>query len=324
MTILESFGLIGTLASIAGLLYGIYYARANRRVKSLLYDTSLPVPLATAQSPEDAYSLSVVFCRKGEIEERISSAHVQFLRFANLGRESIRRTDIAPSNPLRVYVQGARTLDISLSSASRAVNCVTASGVELTDHSAYVDITFDFLDFQDGGVVKVLTEGGRAKIRLVGDIIGMPEGIRQCNEVQSIGLFNIIGFAFGCLFQIAALVLAILAYNWITGSWTHVWVLALPFVAIILPGIIIAIIASTIWPDQKIRLPSSLGFPKWFQELRVNQMLGLPRSRESLGEGNLSDVVKNLEGRDQKDNAPNGGPAMPVGNSDAPGMRRHE
>ena len=169
---------------------------------------------------------------------------------------------IAPSNPLRVYVkvQNARYQFVM---PSRVVNCVTASGVELTDHSAYADITFDFLDFQDGGVIKVLTEGGRAKIRLVGDIIGMPEGIRHCNEVQSIGPFNIIGFAFGCLFQIAALVLAILAYNWITGSWTHVWVLALPFVAIILPGIIFAIIASTIWPDQKIRLPSSLGLPKW-------------------------------------------------------------
>ena len=232
-------------------------------MKFLLYDTSLPVPLATAQSPEDDYSLSVVFCRKGEKEERISSAHVQFLRFANLGRESIRRTDIAPSNPLRVYVQGARTLDISLSSASRAVNGVTASGVELTDHSAYADINFDFLDFQDGGVVKVLTEGGSAKIQLVGDIIGMPEGIRHCNEVQSIGLINIIGIALGCLFQIAALVLAILTYNWITGSWTHVWVLALPFMAFILPGIIIALIAATVWP----RSNDSLAIESWVTEV---------------------------------------------------------
>jgi hypothetical protein len=100
MTVLEGVGLIGGVVSVAGLLCAIYYARKSRRVKMLVYDTSWSVPLATAQSPEDEYSLSVIFRRKGEAEERIANAHVRFLRFANLGKEPIRRSDIAPANPL--------------------------------------------------------------------------------------------------------------------------------------------------------------------------------------------------------------------------------
>ena len=280
MTNLEAIGLIGGIASVAGLLYAIYYARTNRRIKLLLYDTSWSVPLATAQSPEDDYSLSVSFQRKGQKEEKINSVHVQFLRFANLGKEPIRRTDIAPGNPLRIVVDGVRPLDISLSGSSRSVSKIDVSNVNLDVDHAKADITFDFLDFQDGAVIKVLTEGSKGKIRLEGDIIGMPEGIRRCDEVRSLGLLNKIGCTLGGLLQATALVLAVLAYRWITGSWSHVWVLSLPFLALILPGIIIAIIAATIWPDEEIPLPATLALPKWFRRLPHYRMLRHPDARE--------------------------------------------
>jgi hypothetical protein len=267
MTVLEGIGLIGGVASVAGLLYAINYARRSRRVKMLVYDTSLSVPLATAQSPEDEYSLSVIFQRKDKAEERIASAHVQFLRFANLGKEPVRRSDIAPANPLRVNVDGVRTLDIALSHASRPVARVDIAGVCLGKEHSHADLTFDFLDFQDGGVVKILTEGGRGKITISGDIIGMPEGIRRCDEIHPLGLLNKIGGVLVGLLMISALILVPFEYRWITGSWQHVWVLTLPFFAIIFPGVIIAIVASTLWPSEKVPLPNTLALPRWFTRL---------------------------------------------------------
>lgn len=291
MTVLEGIGLVGGVASVSGLLYAMYYARRSRRIKMLLYDTSWAVPLATAQSPEDDYSLSVIFERKGETEERISSAHVQFLRFANLGKEPIRRGDIAPANPLRVNIDGVRTLDIALSGSSRPVARVDIANIDLGREHAQADLTFDFLDFQDGGVVKILTEGGRAKINMSGDIIGMPEGIRRCDEIRPIGLLNKVGGVLSFLFLTSALVLVPFAYRWITGSWQHAWVLAFPFVALIVPAIIIAIIASTIWPNEEVPLPKSLRFPQWFTRLPMSifrRYPGMSRDLLFMYEGKVS------------------------------------
>lgn len=282
MNTLEAIGLIGGLASIAGLLYVIYYARKNRREKLLVYDTSSSVPLATAQSPEDDYELSVTFQRKGQEEERILSANVQFLRFANIGKEPIRRTDIAPANPLRINVDRGRTLDISLSGTSRSVTRVEVSNIKLGAEHSHADVTFDFLDFEDGGVIKILTEGGKAKLTLRGDIIGMPDGVRKSDEIRSLGFLNKIGYTLGGMFQLSALILAVFAYRWITGSWAHIWMLTLPFVALFLPAIIIAIIAATIWPDSEVSLPATLGLPRWFRRLPYYRMFRDPEAREAM------------------------------------------
>jgi hypothetical protein len=122
MNWIEAIGLVGGVASTAGLLYALYYARSSRRVKLLSYEVSSPVALATAVSPEDNYSLSVIFQRTGEPEEKIGSVYVLYLKIANLGREPIRGEDIAPANPLRVVLKGVRVLDISLTSVTRGVN----------------------------------------------------------------------------------------------------------------------------------------------------------------------------------------------------------
>lgn len=113
MDTLEAIGLIGGIASIAGFVYALYYARTTSRRKDLLYEVTPAVPLATALSPDDEYSLSIRYRRRGAAEEVIESAYLRFVRVANFGREPIRKVDIAPANPLRLEVKGARVLDIS-------------------------------------------------------------------------------------------------------------------------------------------------------------------------------------------------------------------
>ena len=112
MSILGIIGIVGGVIGVLGIIYTIYYGRRSQREKFLMYEISPPIALAQAFSPEDDYKLSVLFQRKGEPEEKIESVFTTFLKFANLGKEPIRGTDIAPANPLRVNIEGTRTLDI--------------------------------------------------------------------------------------------------------------------------------------------------------------------------------------------------------------------
>ena len=267
MNVWDAVGLVGGLASIAGLSYAIYYARQSRKVKQLVFDTSPSIPLATAVSPENDYTLSIILQRPGLPEERIKSAHVRFLRFANLGKEPIRREDIAPANPLAIIVEGVRTLDISVAGVTRPVNKLTISELSVSADTSRAEIVFDFLDYQDGSIVKVLTEGGAGTMRLVGDIIGMPGGITPTVEAGPFRVLNAIGFLLGLVMKLAAYALTFYTFYWVTGSWKGVWLLFLPFLAWFLPGVIFLIFASTILPARKPRFPSSLGVPDWFRRL---------------------------------------------------------
>lgn len=273
MSTAEAIGLVGGLASIAALLIVIRYAFQYRRAKYLVYEVSKPVPLAMAASPEDTYKLSVTFQREGEPEERLESVFVRFLRFANVGREPVRRADIAPANPLRVEVQRVRTLDIGLVATSRPVNAVAVSNQSVSESTSSANVSFDFLDSQDGAVIRVLTVGGTGTLRLCGDIIGMPHGIKDVDEVRSRGWLNRLGCALGTLLVLSSFVLSFVAFYWVTGAWTNVWLLFLPFVSLIIPAFIIVIVTE-IWPARVPPFPPSLAFPGWLRPLQLRHIFG--------------------------------------------------
>jgi hypothetical protein len=267
MTFLQAIGLVGGLASMAGLVYAIYYARQNRKIKLFVFDRSPAMSLARVVSPEENYSISLTFAQKGEPEQKIESVYVSFLRFANLGKDPIRRQDIAPANRLRLEVEGAKTLDIAVTGVSREVCNIELGNISRGGLISSADVLFDFLDHNDGAVLKVLTENRPKWVKLCGDIIGMPDGIRRSDKVRSLGVVNTIGAILSILFYIAAFVLTPFTYRWITGSWTHVWVLILPFIALMVPPIIIFFVGGMIWPSKELRLPKGLILPPWFDRL---------------------------------------------------------
>lgn len=49
-----------------------------------------------------------------------------------------------------------------------------------------------------------------------------------------------------------------LLYKWVTGSWEHVWVLALPVLALILPLLIVGLVGATLWPSPKQLFPEKI------------------------------------------------------------------
>jgi hypothetical protein len=113
-------------------------------------------------------------------------------------------------------------------------------------------------------------------------------------------LLNKLGCTIGAGFQLSALTVSVFAFRWITGSWQHVWVLCLPFIALIIPGVIIAVIASTIWPDEEVRLPSTLALPKWFRSLPHYRMMRHPEGHVIFSMGS-SDMEPEEENTDKKE-----------------------
>ena len=297
VSILEAIYLVAGLASIGGFSYAIYYARKSRKIKFLVYQTASPVALATAFSPEDDYKLGVTYQRKGFEEERFESVYTRFLRFANLGKESIRHEDITRINPIKIKIEGVRTLDIALVSMTRTVNNITITNQSLSENSASADLTFDYLDYKDGGLIKILTVGGEGVIALSGDVIGMPDGIKNVDEAGSESWLSKIGTWLAGFFVLSSLVVSIFSYYWTTGSWHNAWLLALPFIALIVPIIIILFVSATIWPSGRPSFPAALRLPEWFHYLQFP----LPRNkldvelRTETRRGMLEDTIRRVE-----------------------------
>lgn len=269
MSILDSIYLVAGLASIGGFSYAIYYARKSRKIKALVYETLSPVPLATAYSPEDDYKLAVTYQRKRGKEERFESVFTRFLRFANLGRESIRREDITPANPIKIKIEGVRTLDITLAGVSRKVNNIKITNQFLRKNSTSAKLTFDYLDYKDGGLIKILTVTGEGAATLTGDVIGMPGGIKNVEETGSESWLGKIGRWLAVLFVSSSFIISIVSYYWVTGSWQYAWLFILPFIALIIPLIFVLVVAATVWPSGRPSFPASLKLPDWFRSLEL-------------------------------------------------------
>lgn len=293
MSILEAVYLVAGLASIGGLLYAIIYARRSRRIKFLVYDISSPVPLAITYSLEDDYKLAVTYKRKGFKEERIESVYTRFLRFVNAGREPIRHEDITRKNPVRIKVDGVRTLNISLVNVTRPVNNIRVAKESLYENRASADITFDYLDHNDGGLIKILTVGGEGRATLSGDIIGMPDGIKSCDEISAGKVSSKIAPWLAGLFVFLSFVVSIYAYSWITGSWQYFWVITLPLIALIVPAIIIAIVAWA-WPGGP-SFPSTLNLPDWVRALNLIYLSPHVTSRIDTGKLSSQDKIRHLQ-----------------------------
>jgi hypothetical protein len=249
---LVALGVLGSIASLIGLA-----ALRRGRVKQLAFERTPWVPLATAAPIERDYKLAVVYPAPGSEEpEEIKGAFVAYLRLANLGREPIWREDIAPANPLRVEVDGARFLDISLAGQRRDVTRIELGDPEIDEEHAVALVTFDFLDHRDGAVIRVLSTGQNGRVRLVGDIIGMPGGLGPRDNKRSRDIGGIAALVAFLVLMLASVAGAAWVVRSVAGSWWDAWVLLLLLPAFLLPIFVLAGIAAI--------LPST-GFPKELQ-----------------------------------------------------------
>ena len=259
------------VATVAGLVMAVYYGRREgRRQKLLAYQTSLaPFPVASSRSLE-AYNLTLLYEPRGDKPREIESAYAHYVRFVNFGREPIVRSDIAPANPLRIQVKGSELLDSTLEVTTRDVSQIDLASPETDEETTSLRVSFDFLDYHDGAVVRLLTTSRPESVELVGDVIGMPEGVRTVSAMSGRRkLWGTVGLTLAGLFWIACLTLTVLVYRWVLRSWDSVWLVALPLIALVGPPLVAGIASDTIWPKGTPSFPPELlprglrRFPEW-------------------------------------------------------------
>jgi hypothetical protein len=265
--VLTILGLAGT--AVLG-SYAIYDQRRNRRVKRLVYDT-ITVPLATAFRNDEGYKVSIQLERPGTDPRIFDAAYLTFVRFANFGREPIRKDDIAPANPLIVEAETdapGEILDVSLSSSSRRVTSVAVGDTINLAQSAQSRIVFDFLDYHDGGIIRVLSSAQPTSVKLRGDIIGMRTGIVAADQPPS-RRRKVMRWALGILMvaiEFAAITASVFAFRWVTGSWHNGWVVGLLPIAFVLPLAMFVLVAALF--DSRARgFPPELAYPKWIRAI---------------------------------------------------------
>ncbi len=261
LNIVAILGAIGTFIGLA--LTVMYSHRADRR-KILVFDVAPPLQLASILPDRTEHRLSIVYESEGAPSINVKGACLRFIQLGNLGKEPIRLNDIAPGDPLRVEVMDAKVLDMAISGVSRdVINFRLAPFQELPDGATTGLISFDFLDSLDGAVIRVLTDSVTARIRVLGTIIGMPQGIVGMNDFGTNRFLNGIGCGLAILLQLSAVVGGLFIFYSVTGGWSLLWIFLLPFGVLFLPAIMVAVVSSTIWPKGP-QWPRALGIPDWF------------------------------------------------------------
>ena len=181
-----------------------------------------------------------------------------------MGSIPITRQDLAPTDPLKLVITGGRVLDVSLSQVTREVCNVSLKPATLVSGTYVSTISFDFLDKKDGAIVQIITDTKDANAILSGTIIGIPNGIINARERKSgVSLTGV-----GCLIPIVILLAGFMGvsflYRYVTGSWTNVWLLAMPFAAFV-PAIGLMIPMLILYTRiGTITFPEHLSPPKWY------------------------------------------------------------
>ena len=264
---LSVFFIVAGIASIAGVIaipVSIGAWRSGNRKKTLAFEVSRPVALATLLTVGTEHTFSLSYERSGDPTE-IKGAYIHFLRLANLGKETIRRVDLETSDPFRIEVDGSKVLDIALAGVTRNVNGLSLGKLKDRGTPAKSFISFDFLDHKDGALIRILTEEPTSRIRLRGTVIGIPEEFVRIQGAE--GSPTVSGWGCGALLLADLLAVALAAYASAAAfgedfSWGSVWLVLIPLTTALAFGVLV-LLTALVWPSRKL-WPEAIEFPTWF------------------------------------------------------------
>lgn len=156
------FNLISFIIALLGIILTVYYYPKSKKEKKPVYDI---------------YTFGVIFPQISSLENLeikykdslIKRLSVTKISFWNAGKETIRKGDLNPSNPVRIRInEGLTIYDIKVL-------------FEKKDNSFYlkhidnneITIEFDYLDYNDGLVLAVYHNGSKnSDLKILGKIIG--------------------------------------------------------------------------------------------------------------------------------------------------------
>ena len=281
MDINLAIGIVSLFLSIVFFFYGLYLTNKSRQEKRLVYELLPSTAIADVIGRQSSYSLRVVYLPPEQAPIILDRAFVHYLRFTNLGRVPITLQDLAVVDPLRIEITDSRVLDVSLASVTREVCQVRLGSVVQHDGKASVSVEFEFLDYEDGALLQILTDAKTTKTSLQGTVVGMPRGIGKPKEVSERQPKELKGA--GCIvwlvIQVAMLASVPFLYRYITGSWANVWLLLLPVGVIFIPWGLVLLSLFIPTARTKFKFPEILSPPDWYQE----RVYGYPGRRRMSG-----------------------------------------
>lgn len=270
-------GVLGTILTLASLVYAIYATRKSRREKRLVYELLDPIPIIEALGEGNRFRILIEFAGQTGPRELAGGVYAYYVRFANVGREPVRGVDNVGSDPLRIEVSGTEVFDVSLVQATRDVCEISLADSGAQDNATFRrSVNFSFLDQADGALIQILASDPRAAVLMQGTIIGMPEGLKVVGSIEKAvredsGRFGCISLG---LLQVLSIIAVPVIFRWQTGSWVNWWLLLLPVVALAMP--IIALLVSSVLTTFRyyrrrgypIGMEWSLKPPGWYDKRR--------------------------------------------------------
>jgi hypothetical protein len=273
-------GELGLLIGLAGIAIAFYTYKRTKREKKLAYEAMPPIPIAEVVSRTGDHELSVLYEKEGEPPRKLQRAVIHFVRFANFGNEPIRESDVPEDDPLRIEVEGAEILDVSLVASTRDVCAIAIRDLHSYEARAEASIVFSFLDYRDGGLIQVITDEVAAEITMAGTIVGMPKGLFQAEEVGKTAGISGWGCVPPILFQLLAIAAVPLLYRRISGTWDNVDLLLLPVAALLIPFALTLMVIELASRRVRYRFAEPLSPPTWYEYLLNSyRFMGRDRSR---------------------------------------------
>jgi hypothetical protein len=184
------FGLIGSIASVLGVVLAIYFYTEGREKHELAYYVN-PARAVVVQKGS-ASKLTVTFDNQ-PVTTDITAAQIAVW---NEGKLPIRKDDILKSILLRT--EGAPILEASVRKISRDVTQFSISDREI--HNGQVLLSWNILEHNDGAIIQVIYAGGPfVKVWLDGVVEGQPALTNAIPPSRTtwwvIFVFTMLGFA---------------------------------------------------------------------------------------------------------------------------------
>jgi hypothetical protein len=166
--------LVSSLLGICGVVLAFVFYFRGRKIRRLSTESTSTVVVGPVDEANER--LKIVF-DGNEVPRVTRSVFVVW----NSGHETIRGTDIATSDPLRVELPATTlVLGTNIERTTRSsVNFV----LERANDTASVKLAFDFLDRNDGAFFSILHTAAVGEAKLSGTVQGIPAGVTSWDSM---------------------------------------------------------------------------------------------------------------------------------------------
>jgi len=171
-------GIVGVLLSVVGILVSIVLTRRSERIKKIIYFVTSPIPIATTLPENAGYKISLLIERQDTPPLTVREAYLLFVKLGSTGKDPIRKEDLVNTDVLRVQVENASVLDISVIKKTQPHLGLADASSSSSGKILSFPLRFDFLDYKDGMVVRILTDSPHAHVNVTGKVVGMPSGAK--------------------------------------------------------------------------------------------------------------------------------------------------